>query len=74
MARRKKVWIIVTQEGDIGEGPWDDKEEAERYLYNEVGVVAGLLQVYEDSVNDLRKVASLSFEIQDEPEKFRAHL
>lgn len=74
MARRRKVWIIVTQDGDIGEGPWSDREEAERYMHNEVGVLAGVLQVYEDSVGDLRRVRDLSFTIQDEPEKFKAHL
>jgi hypothetical protein len=74
MARRRKVWIIVTQDGDLGEGPWDDKRDAENYLYNEVGVVAGLLQVYEDSVDDLRRVRGLSFDIQEEPEKFKGHL
>ena len=74
MPRSRKVWIIVTQDGDLGEGPWDDKEEAQRYLENEVGVVAGLLQVDERSVDDLQRVAELSYDIQMEPKKFRAHL
>lgn len=74
MPRSRKVWIIVTQDGDLGEGPWDDKEDAEDYLYNEVGVIAGLLQVDESSVDDIRKVAELSFDIQTNKRNYRAHL
>lgn len=73
MARRK-VWIIVTQDGDLGEGPWDNREDAETFLYNEVGVIAGLLQVYEGSVDDISRVAKLSFDIQANKKKYRAHL
>lgn len=74
MARSRKVWIIVTQDGDLGEGPWDEKQDAEDYLYNEVGVIAGLLQVSEASVDDIRKVAELSFDIQTSKKGYRAHL
>ena len=74
MARRRKVWIIVTQDGDLGEGPWDDKEDADDYLYNEVGVVAKRIQVWEDSIDDIRKVQELSREIQYDPKSFRGHL
>ena len=74
MARRRKVWVIVTRNGELGEGPWDDKRDAEDYLYNEVGVAAGLIQVYEDSVDDLRRIQTLSRDIGYEPHSFKAHI
>lgn len=74
MSLKRKVWIIVTQDGDLGEGGWSRKEDAERYLENEVGVVAGLLQVYESTVTDLRRISKLAGDIQYDPEKFRRHL
>ncbi len=74
MKTQKKVWIIVTQDGDLGEGPWDSKDDAERFLNAEVGVIAGLLEVFESSVEDLRRVKDLSFDIQVSPRDFRKHL
>jgi hypothetical protein len=72
--KSRKVWIIVTQEGDIGEGPWNSKQEVQDFLDNEVGVVASLLQVSGSSVSDIRRAKELSCDIQAEPEKFRNHL
>jgi hypothetical protein len=52
--------IVVSYEGrneDIGEGPWDDFEEAERYAYNEVGYPWVIVEVSDNYAADRSAIA-----------------
>ena len=68
-------FIIVTEDGELGEGPWDTREQAEEFLFNEVGVRADVLEVSVGYAKDLRKVRDLAYDISFAAEdEFSQHL